>query len=96
MCLRIGKYNSEWEISWEEDKHSDLPKQEDIDFFEKVVKAKAVFKVSTKEKGLQLINYNELLALKGDFRWKWIGVYDQDFERTYLNMSDLKWKDINY
>ena len=92
LHLQILKCNSDWDWSLPNCRQ-ELPCKEKIDFFEKVVKSEAKFKIS--QDGLfSVVNYNELKNLEGEFQWKWIGILDPDFERVFnkssTTISDLQ------
>ena len=92
--MDFSKNISVWDWSLEQFNHDELPTIEDVQYFEKVVKAEAKFKVA-KNGNVKIVNYSNLLAEKGNFEWKWIDLFDSDFERVYRGHEKTQLKEVH-
>ena len=91
--LKITDYKSEWNWSFKDLNYKNLPTQLDIDFFEKVLKCQAKFKLCI-DGNIKTVNLDELKSQNCDFEWKMIDLYDPDFERVYRGHKLSKLSDI--
>lgn len=91
--LRIADYHSGWDWSIYDFHHDKLPSQEDVNFFEKVMKCQTKFKLCI-EGNMKTVTLDELKSQKCDFEWKMIDLYDPDFERVYRGHKTNKLEDL--
>ena len=80
--MKITDYKSEWDWSLYKYNHDELPSQEYLDFFEKVLKTSAKFKLCINGQ-MKTATLKELKSQKCNFEWKMIDLYDPDFDRVY-------------
>ena len=91
--MRITDCHSNWDWSLYKYGHDELPSQEYLDFFEKVMKSQAKFKMCI-DGDMRTVSLNELKSQASDFEWKMIDLYDPDFDRVYRGHTRNKCTDL--
>lgn len=89
MHLRLAKINTDWQRSKPD--NPKIPSENDIQFLKTVFKKEPKFKVVTlfsiSERDLELLDYNKLLALSKtvDLKWRFLSLFEDDFDQFYAN-----------
>ena len=91
-AMKIIEYKTDWQWSLS-DFQDDLPSQTDIEFFEKVMKCSAKFKICINGE-LKTTGLEELKSQTCDFEWKMVDLFDPDFDRVYRDHKVSKMSDI--
>lgn len=92
----FAKIGKDWTWSLAEYRHDELISKEAVEYFEKVLKIKAKFKI-IKDGEMQIVDYERLLKLsktKEDFEWKLLDYFDGDFARAYRNKAETDWEKL--
>ena len=90
--LKITKSHSEWD--W---KIEGCPIEVDakfVDFYKKVVKKDLLFKVCKNNK-MEIVDYETLSKKEGEFEYKAVDVFDDDWERLNRNIKLPCAEDLN-
>lgn len=91
--MRIGDYQTNWDWSFYEFQHDELPSQDYINFFEKVMKCHAKFKICINGE-LKTTSLKSLKSQTCDFEWKMVDLYDPDFDRVYRNHKTSSYEEL--
>jgi hypothetical protein len=91
MALKFTEMGNEWDWCIVKYRNKCLPKQSDLTYYEKVLRRPLKFKVCQNGE-MKTMTLKEMKKIKGNFEWKFIGLFDQDFSRVY---RDLKYSDLS-
>lgn len=89
-ALKFAEMKNEWGWCIVKYRSKCLPKQSDLTYYEKVLRQPLKFKICQNGE-MKTMTLKEMKKIKDDFEWKFIGLFDPDFDRVYrdLNHSEL-------
>ena len=90
--LKITKHRSEWD--W---KIEGYPVEVDagfVDFYKKVTKKDLAFKVCENNK-MEIVDYKSLCEKEGEFEYKAVDIFDEDWERLNRNVKLSEVNELN-
>ena len=87
LHLRSNEFvSNKWTLVWVDEREKFLPKKEIVDYLKKIQKGSVYFKV-IENKIPKIVSYEELLQIKGFFKWKIVSAFDEDWEAFYDDNS---------
>lgn len=94
LGMKFCKMKGKWDWSLAKYNHeTQLPKQSDIEYYEKVLRQPLKFKVCVKGK-LKTMTLEQMKKIKTNFEWKFIEFFDPDFEVVYRYSKGAELKEL--
>ena len=92
-ALKFAEMKNEWGWCIVKYKNKCLPKQSDLTYYEKVLRCPLKFKVCQNGE-MKTMTLKEMKKIKDDFEWKFIGLFDPDFDRVYRGLKHSDYSDL--